>query len=331
MPNKILHLLRIVEDNKIISIDVKLENDTVWLNLNQLSDLFERDKSVISRHLKNIYKTKELKESSTIAKFATVQTEGGREIKRDVTHYNLDAIISVGYRVNSKRATKFRKWATKILKSYLVEGYALNVKRLVLVQDKWRALQIQMQNLRGIIDTKHLTERQSKALIKVITDYSQALELITYADNNSIPKIKGITESNPLIYDEFILEVNRLRKELNEGQMFGQDNKDGLRSVIKSIEQSFGGKPLYRCVEEKAANLMYLIIKNHPFIDGNKRIGSFAFVRYLDLNGILYKDDGQKVIEQDTLVAIALLLAQSKSTDKDLMIDLVMYLIGRKR
>ena len=316
--------------NNDIKLKVNLKKETLWLNLNQISELFNKDKSVISRHINNIYKSKELQRDSTVAFFATVQKEGKRQVKRNLEHFNLDVIISVGYRVNSKVGTKFRIWATNVLRKYLIEGYAINQKRLEQDSKKWKLLQLQIENLRGVLDTKGLTSGQSKALVRVITDYSKAFELLDSVDRKKVLNPKSLKTKNVvnLKYKELIKEIEELRTRLKVGELFGQDNNDGLESALKSINQSFDGKDVYPSVEKKAANLLYLIIKNHPFIDGNKRIGAFTFVRYLSLNDLLYRGDGTKSIEQDTLVAIALLIAQSNSKDKEIMIDLVTYLIG---
>lgn len=315
-------------DDKEISVEVRLQDDSVWLTQSQMSELFDKDSNTISEHIQNIFAEGEVDRSQTTRDFRVVRKEGNREISRNITHYNLDVIISVGYRVKSLRGTHFRIWATSILRQHIIDGYTINQQRLEQVNEKWESLKAQMNNLRGVLDTKSLTNSQSQSLIRVITDYTKALELIDLVDRNSVPAIKGKIKTKPLNYDEILKEVDELRVKLNAGTLFGQDMKDGLRGAINSIEQSIGGNPVYGSVEGKAANLLYLIIKNHPFADGNKRIGSFAFIRYLDINGLLYRENGTKRIEQDTLVAIALLIAQSKSTEKDLMTDLVMYLIG---
>ncbi|GAB4157735.1 MAG: RhuM family protein [Candidatus Dojkabacteria bacterium] len=313
-------------DNKGISIDVRLEQDSIWLDQSKIALLFGVQRPAITKHIKNIFDDGELLSDSVSSKMEHTALDGK---KYKTTYYNLDMIISVGYRVNSSQATRFRIWATNVLKRYLVEGYAINQKRLETNSQKWDLLKLQMQNLREVLDTKSLTNTQSKALIKVITDYTKALELIDQVDRKVIPQANlSNTDVTPLKYDQLLKEVNVLREELNAGPLFGQDIKGGLQSALNSIEQSIGGQVLYGSVESKAANLLYLIIKNHPFTDGNKRIGSFAFVRYLDVNGLLYRDNGTKRIEQDTLVAIALLIAQSNSRDKELMVDLVIYLIG---
>lgn len=316
------------KENKI-ELEVDLKDETIWLDLNRISRLFQRDKSVISRHINNIYKTNELEQNSTVAFFATVQTEGNRKIKREIQYYNLDVILSVGYRVNSKVGTQFRIWASNILKEYITEGYVINQKRLEQDSKKWSLLQLQMKNLQQVLNTRQLTEPEAKSLIKVITDYTQALSLLDKVDKQSIPSI-SVTDTRDiknLDYDSLIQDIDRLKKELNLGDLFGKDTKDGLKSILMSINQTFDKRPVYPTIESKASNLLYLIIKNHPFIDGNKKIASFVFVRYLDINGILYREDGSKRIEESTLVAIALLLAQSDTKEKDSMIDLVSYLI----
>jgi prophage maintenance system killer protein len=316
------------EENDI-ELEVNLKDETVWLDQKSISSLFDVKVPAISKHVNNILEEGELKQDATVSKMERVQKEGDREVKRVVDMYNLDMIISIGYRVNSQLATQFRIWATNVLRKYITEGYAINQKRLEQDSKKFELLKTQIKNLEGVIDTYELTEPQTKALIKIITNYTEALSLLDKVDRRNIPlpqstKTKDIIDLN---YKDLVKDIDKLREELELGELFGQDTKNGLESILKSINQTFDKKDVYPSVESKAANLLYLIIKNHPFTDGNKKIGSFTFIRYLDLNNVLYKEDGSKRIEQNTLVALALLIAQSNTKDKDLMIDLVSYLI----
>jgi prophage maintenance system killer protein len=324
MRNKDIVIYKNEENN--IELEVNLKDETVWLDQSQMSKLFDKHRNTISEHIQNVFKEGELKEDSVTRKFRVTASDGKTYL---TNHYNLDVIISVGYRVKSLRGTQFRIWASNVLRKYITQGYAINQKRLEQESKKFELLKVQIKNLEGVIDTYSLTKPQTKALVKIIANYTQALSLLDKVDKRSIP-VPQSTKTKDLVnlnYEEIVEDVNELREELELGELFGQDTKQGLQSILKSINQTFDKKDLYPSVESKASNLLYLIIKNHPFTDGNKKIGSFAFVRYLDLNGLLYKDDGGKRIEQNTLVAIALLIAQSNSKDKDLMIDLVSYLI----
>lgn len=316
------------KDNKI-EVKADLDKETLWLNLNQIAELFNRDKSVISRHIKNVYSSNELKKDSTVAFFATVQNEGGREISRDIEHFSLDLIISVGYRVNSKEGTQFRIWATNVLRKYLVEGYAINQKRLEENNAKYFDLQKQLKTLRKVIENESYTLDQSKELVRIITDYADSLDLLDKFDHNKIdiPKALSKKQSIELDYDFAVSEINRLREEFNASELFGNEKDNGFKSALKTIFQTFDGKDLYPSIEEKSANLLYLIIKNHPFSDGNKRIGAFMFIRFLDVNKLLYRENESKLVEDNALVAIALLIAQSDPKDKELLVRLVVNLI----
>lgn len=318
------------KDNNI-ELKVTLKKETVWLDQRSIAQLFGVKVPAISKHIKNIFNEGELQRSGTVSKMEIVQKEGKRKIQRIIDMYNLDMIISIGYRVNSKLATQFRIWSTNVLKNYLIEGYVINQKRLEEDSSKYKKLRIQISNLERVIDTQSLTSNQSQALLRVMTDYSKALELLDSVDKRLVPKPKTLTRKNVvnLSIKELRNDIDILRVQLKASTLFGQDNDMGLESVLKSINQSFDDKNVYPSVERKAANLLYLIIKNHPFVDGNKRIGAFTFLRYLSLNNLLYRKDGSRSVEQDTLVAIALLLAQSNSKDKDVMIDLVVYLISK--
>lgn len=319
------------EQNKIVfkttrdSIDlvVRLENDTVWLRQEQIAILFDKERSVITKHINNVFKEKELSEESNVQNLHISGSD------RPVKFYSLDVIISVGYRVKSQQGTQFRIWANKILKDHIVKGYTLNTHRLKLEQQRYKELLSNLNTLKKVYDNEKLQLDEAKGLIKVITDYADALNTLDLYDQNKLTILKKSNKKSVKIsYEDALEAINQLRLNLDAGNLFGNERDGGLKSALLSIFQTYDGKDLYSSIEEKSANLLYLIIKNHPFIDGNKRIGSFMFVRFLDLNGLLYKENGQKNIEENALVAIALLIAQSDPKDKELMVKLVSNLIN---
>ena len=312
-------------------IEVKLENESVWLNINQIAVLFDRDKSVISRHLSNIYKEGELDKDSTVAKNATVQTEGEREVSREVEFYNLDAILSIGYRVNSKRGTQFRIWANKLLREYLVKGYAIDQKRF---QEKSRQLDELKQTVKllgNVIGTKALNTDEAIGLLKVVTDYAYALEVLDRYDHQVLEiEATSPKELFQITYPAAIEAIKSLKDKFGGSSLFGNEKDESFQGSLVAIYQTFGGKDLYPSVEEKAANLLYFVIKNHSFSDGNKRIAAFLFVWFLEKNGILYRADGSKKIADNALVALTLMIAESKPEEKDMMIKVVVNLINLK-
>ena len=305
----------ILFENQNVKLDVNIKDDTVWLSLEQISKLFDRDKSVISRHIKNVMK-EELNDSSTVAKFATVQKEGDREVSREIEYYNLDVIISVGYRVKSKNGIIFRKWANKVLKEYLLKGYVVNQKRLEYLEKT-----VKLIDIANRIDDE-LEGNEAKEILKVIGDYSKALDLLDNYDHKDITKVKGSISNKKITYEECIEIINKLRFN-NDSKLFALERDKGLESIIGDIYQTFDKKDVYKSIEEKACNFLYMIIKNHVFIDGNKRIGATLFIYFLQFYNILYKN-GKQVIDNNTLVALTLLIAQSNPKEKDLIIDLVM-------
>lgn len=311
-------------------IDVKVEKDTVWLNLNQIASLFGRDKSVISRHLKDIYKTNELNKNSTVAFFATVQKEGRRLIKRNVECYNLDAIISVGYRVNSKKATEFRIWATNTLKNYLLNGYAINEKRLRDQKEKLVSLQETINFIEKKADS-YLLQGKSRELLSLVNEFTKSLKILEQYDNGKIKIAKTKPAKFVLDYDKcknLIIELKaELKKDDEASDLFGQEYDKKFQSIIGTIYQTFAGKELYNSIEEKSANLLYLTIKDHPFADGNKRIASVLFVYFLKENDFLYTENLQRKINNNTLVSLALLVATSDPREKDVIIKIVMRLL----
>lgn len=307
-------------------VEVKFENDTVWLSLNQIAELFGRDKSVISRHLNNIYKEGELNKNATVAKNATVQIEAGREVSRLIEFYNLDAIISVGYRVNSKRGTQFRQWATQRLKDHLVNGYTINQKRLDQLHQT-----IQLIETGGKAENLSLSE--AKGLLEIISNYTQSFILLNQFDSHNL-KSEKLNENitYEVRYDEAITAIAELKKQLIQtkeaGELFGNQKDDSFAGILGNVVQSFGGEYLYKSIEEQAAHLLYFIIKNHPFSDGNKRIGAFIFIWFLEKNKHRFKKSGELKINDNALVALALLVAQSDPADKDIIVKLIINLIN---
>ena len=315
-----------INPDKQVQVEVTFENDTFWLSLKQISDLFERDKSVISRHLKNIFESEELSYSATVAKNATVQLEAGREVSRDIEYYNLDAILSVGYRVNSKRGTQFRQWATQRLKDYLVAGYTINQQRLELLQKT-----VEVIYKSG--DSDRLQINEAKGLLNILNNYTQSFILLNQFDSNNLQNIslnENITYE--IKYDEAKFAISELKKKLmglkEATELFGNPKDESFKGILGNIVQTFGGNYLYPSIEEQAAHLLYFVIKNHPFSDGNKRIGAFLFIWFLEKNKHRVKKSGEVKINDNALVALALLVAQSNPVDKELMINLIVNLIN---
>jgi prophage maintenance system killer protein/prophage antirepressor-like protein len=310
----------IIFENQNVKLEVNMNDETVWLSQKQMSDLFGKSVPTINEHIMNIFSNKELDENSTIRNFRIVQKEGNRNVTRDVVCYNLDMIISVGYRVNSKQGIEFRKWATSVLKDYMLKGYAANEQRL-----KYLEKTVKLIDIAGRIEEElHGTEAQD--IIKVINNYSNALNLLDYYDHRSLTKPKGTVSDDMITYDNCLSIIGLLRFN-NDSDIFALERNKGLKSIIANIYQTFGGKDVYPTIEEKAANFLYLIIKNHTFIDGNKRIGATLFLYFLNFYGLLYRE-GQAIITPETLVAITLLIAQSSPNEKDIMIDLLLNIIN---
>ena len=317
--------------DKKIKIDVKLDQETVWLSLNEIARVFDTDKSGISRHIKNIYKLGELNKNLTVAKIATVQIEGKRKIERIIEYYNLDIILSVGYRVNSKRATDFRIWATKILKEYLVKGYAVNEKRLLEAQNRFKELQSAVDFLKEKSGNE-LMAGQEQEILGLLSDYSKTLTLLEQYDKEKIILSKRGQGKFILDFDGATKIIKEIKKELIEkkeaSELFGVDSQNKLSGILGNILQTFDKKELYPSIEEKAAHIFYFIIKDHPFVDGNKRIASFLFVYFLDKNNYLYKEFGEKKINDNALVVLAILIAVSDSKEKDKLIKIITNLLA---
>ena len=298
-------------ENQNIKLEVNMKDETVWLNADQMAKLFDRDKSVISRHIKNILK--EELDDSVIANFATTASDG--KIYQ-VDFYNLDMIISVGYRVKSKNGILFRKWANSVLKEYLLKGYAVNEKRLEYLEKT-----VKLIDIAGRIDSE-INGEEAKEIIKVINNYSNALNLLDDYDHRRISKPKGVKDNKEITYEDCMEVINKLKFN-NDSDLFALERNQGLKAILGTIYQSFDGVDLYPTIEEKCSNFFYLVIKNHTFIDGNKRIAATLFIYFLDFYNILFKENRQ-VIDNNTLVALTLLIAQSNPKEKDILIDLVM-------
>ena len=312
------------------SIEVKLEKETVWLSQKQMAELFEKDSDTIGLHLKNIYKSGELDEISTTEKYSVVRQEGNRKVKRQIKFYNLDAIISVGYRVNSKRGIQFRKWASQILKDYLIKGYAINKQRLEKQAEQLKELKETIKILGDALESKELSNDESKGLLKIISDYSYALEILDQYDYQTL-KIENTTKNEiyRLTYEETIKQIRLVKQTFGNSELFGHEKDNSFRSSISTIYQTFGGVDLYPSIEEKAANLLYFIVKNHSFSDGNKRIAAFLFLYFLEKNGLLFTKMGNKRITDNALVALTLMIAVSKPEEKDTMIKVIVNLINK--
>ena len=316
------------EDNTI-SLDVKLENETVWLSQSQMALLFDTDRTSILRHINNVYKIGELDRDSTCAKIAQVRKEGKRTITRQIPLYNLDMIISVGYRVNSIRGTQFRIWANRILKDYIVKGYAINDKIRI---ERYNELKDVVRLLAHTVNSQEkLTDDQSTGLLSVVTDYVYALDTLDRYDYQQLT-IENTTKEERFhaTYENAMEAILSLKEKFGESNLFANEKDNSFKSSIGQIYQTFGGMELYPSVEEKAAMLLYLVTKNHSFSDGNKRIAAMLFLWFMERNGILYRADGSKRIADNTLVALTLMIAESRTEEKDIMVKVVVNLINQQ-
>ncbi len=308
----------VIFENQNVRLEVNLKDETVWLSLVQMVELFGRDKSVISRHIKNALS--EEVDSSTVAFFATVQKEGTRQIKRDIEYYNLDMIISVGYRVKSKNGIIFRKWASSILKDYMLKGVAINNKRLEFLEKSVKLIEIANRG------TNRISDSEAKDILNVIREYTKSLNLLDDYDHRSLSKIKGSKDSRIITYSECLELISKLKFN-NDSNIFGLERNHGLESILNDIYLTFDNKDVYESIELKACNFLYTLIKNHPFIDGNKRIAATLFIYFLNYYGLLYKDNIQ-IIDNNTLTAMTLLIAESNPKEKEIIIDLVMNFLN---
>ena len=313
-----------------IEINVQFEKETVWLSQKLMSDLFVKDSDTIGLHLRNIYEEGELEENSTTEFFSVVQIEGKRQVNRKIKHYNLDAIISVGYRVNSKRGTQFRQWATQRLKDYLVQGYAINEKRLKETENKFQELKQAVKLLESIVQTKEITGDEAQGLLKVLSDYAFALDILDQYDHQTLKIAETDTdEVYKISYSEAIKAIVGLKTKFGGSNLFGNEKDDSFKSSLATIYQTYDGIDLYPSVQEKAGHLLYFVTKNHSFSDGNKRIAAFLFVWFLERNALLYYE-GKKVIDDNALVALTLMIAESKPDDKDMMVKVIINLINNR-
>ena len=311
-----------------VRVDVKLDHDTVWLTQRQMSDLFETTPENVLMHLRNIFGDGELEAAATAKDFLVVQTEGNRQVKRSLKHYNLDAIISVGYRVNSRRGVRFRQWATRTLRDHLVQGYTINRQRF---EHNARELEAALALVRKAAAGEVLSTDQGRGLVDVIARYTQTFLLLQRYDEGLLVEPKGIAGGVLPPVSEACSAIARLKQDLltrgEATELFGREREEGLAALLGNLDQSAFGEPAYPTVEAKAAHLLYFVIKNHPFSDGNKRIGSFLFVEFLHRNARLFRN-GDAVINDVGLAALALLVAESAPKDKDVMIRLVMNMLA---
>jgi len=310
----------IIFENQNVKLEVTMQDETVWLTTDQMSNLFTTTKRNIEMHIKNIYDENELEEISTSKDFFQVQIEGKKKVKRNKKMYNLDTIISVGYRVKSQNGIIFRRWANKILKDYLLKGYAINERRLEYLEKT-----VKLIDIANRMDER-LQANDAKEIIKVIGTYSKALDLLDEYDHRTLTKPKGNIDSKQIKYEDCLEIIAKLKFSANSN-LFAIERDKGLEAIIGNIYQTFSGDDIYKSVEEKASNFLYLIVKNHVFVDGNKRIAATLFIYFLNFYNILYKDNKQ-VIDNNTLTALTLLIAESNPKEKDIIIDLVMNFLS---
>lgn len=309
-------------------LDVRLEGDTVWLSQAQLAQLLQVRPQNITMHIRNVYKEGELERSATCKNFLQIQNEGGRLITRNIKFYNLDVIISVGYRVKSLRGTQFRIWANRVLKEYLIKGYAINRNAK---QEQLDELKRTISVMSNVLAAKSVTKDEAVGLLKVISDYAYGLDTLDRYDYQQL-EIADTTpeEKFRATYDNAMQALQMLKEQFGASELFAREKDSSFRSTMGAIYQTFGGKDLYPSVEEKAANLLYLTVKNHSFSDGNKRIAAFLFLWFMEKNGILYREDGSRLIDNNTLVALTLMIAESRTEEKDVMTKVVVNLINKR-
>ncbi len=307
----------ILFENQGVKLEVNLKDETVWLTQEQMSKLFGKAKSTINEHIKNIYKEGELLENESMTKFGNSEFSD-----KPTNYYNLDMIISVGYRVKSQNGIIFRRWATKILKNYMLKGYAINQKRLEYLEKT-----VKLIDIANRMDER-LENNDAKEILKVIGEYSKALDLLDDYDHKTLKKLEGNIDKRKIKYEDCINIIDKLRFN-EESSLFAIERDKGLESIIGNIYQSFDGQDIYKSIEEKGANFLYLIVKNHVFADGNKRIAATLFIYFLNFYGILYKNERQ-VIDNNTLAALTLLIAESNPKEKDVIIDLVINFLNNE-
>lgn len=311
------------------SLEVRLDQETVWLTQKQMAELFGKNSDTIGLHIRNAYKEGELSEEGTAEESSVVQQEGTRQIRRNIRFYNLDVIISVGYRVKSQQGTRFRQWATSVLRDHVIKGYTLNEQRFREQAGKLTEMQQSVVLLARTLTNQELVSETGKDVLRVITDYAYALNLLDRYDHGTLA-IEEITRQamHSIEYDEAIGIVAAMKGEFDG--LFGIEKDQGFKSALGAIYQTFGGEELYPSVEEKAANLLYFVVKNHAFSDGNKRIAAALFICFLGRNGILYRPDGSKRLADNALVALTLLIAESRPDEKETIVKVIVNLINRK-
>ena len=311
-------------ENGDVKVQIDAVNETIWMPQRGMSDLFGVGIAAINKHLNNIYEDGELEREATISKMEMVRQEGKRTVKRRIDTYNLDMILSVGYRVNSKNATQFRIWANKVLKEYLIKGYAVNS------QAKIEQLKQTVRLLSKVLSAKEVTKSEAVGLLRVITDYTYGLDTLDRYDYQQL-EVAATTAEEPFhaTYENAMEALQVLRDKFGGSELFAHEKDESFKSTMGAIYQTFGGLDLYPSVEEKAANLLYLTVKNHSFSDGNKRIAAFLFLWFLENNRILYRADGSRLVDNNTLVALTLMIAESRTEEKDVMTKVVVNLINK--
>lgn len=316
-------------EDKNICLEVTVEDETVWLTQLQMAELFDTTKQNISLHIKHIFSENELAQTATVKEYLTVQIEDKRSVKRKIIRYSLDVIISVGYRVKSLRGTQFRIWANTVLKAYLIRGYVLNEQKLRRQPENLTTLTNTIHLMGKLLETNQLSNDETTDLIRVIKSYAYALEILDRYDHRTLT-LENVRPGPSFIptYEEAMQAIAALKDSVGGAALFGNEKDASFRSSIAAIHQTFDGRDLYASIEEKAAHLLYFIVKNHSFTDGNKRIAAFMFVWYMDKNHILYNKDGSRRIADNALVALTLMIAESNPDDKDVMVSVVANLIN---
>jgi prophage maintenance system killer protein len=318
-------------DDGSITTEVRLEGETVWLSQKQMAELFDKDVRTVNEHIINAFEEGELAREATIRNFRIVRQEGPRRVEREIEHYNLDVIISVGYRVKSKQGTQFRIWATQRLREYLVQGYTLNQQRLEAQQEKLDELRQAIALSARLIHNKNLSTSESQGILAILEKYSHALTVLDDYDHQRLQVVGTRTLALPKItYAEAMQQIRLWRSKENLGGLFGNEKDESFKSSLETIYQTFDGKELYPSIEEKAANLLYFIVKNHSFTDGNKRIAAAIFVWFLERHDFLYNAVGEKRIADNALVAFTLLIAESKPDEREIMVKVIINLINGK-
>ena len=303
------------------ALEVRLLKETLWLTQAQMADLFQKERSVITKHLRNIFREGELRREGVCAFFAHTAADGKTY---QVEYFNLDAALSVGYRVNSKRGTQFRIWATNILKSHLLKGYTVNARRL-------KELNRTVRLIAEVAERRDLSGDEAKAILRVVSDYSYALDLLDDYDHQRV-SLRRVSRGRvkPVGYEEALRLVESLRMKFGGSDLFGREKDGGFQSALAAVFQTFGRKDIYPSLEEKAANLLYLLVKNHAFVDGNKRVAAATFLWFLEKNGFLYRRDGSKRISDNALVAMTILIASSRPAEKDILVRVLVNLMDRR-